>query len=109
MCIYETTIVYWGDIGDDGKEHGNLYIYIIGVYWGYIEIMESQMETKNGSYYIYIYVSVQGALVENGSNQEVKNHAALVKEPFEEAFDGPKRMQPWFSHNTKKVLKFSKK
>ena len=28
----ETTIVYWGYIGNNGKEHGNYYS-ILGLYW----------------------------------------------------------------------------
>ena len=38
-------MLYWGSIGDNGKENGNYYSiigYILGFYWG---SMEKKMET----------------------------------------------------------------
>ena len=37
------SVLYWGNIGDNGKENGNYGA--IGLYRGYIGIMEKQMET----------------------------------------------------------------
>ena len=53
----EATIIYWGYIGNNGKENGSYYNMLghIGImekkmeatiiYWGYIGIMEKKMET----------------------------------------------------------------
>ena len=30
----ETAEVYWGYMGDNGKEKGNYYNSILGLYWG---------------------------------------------------------------------------
>ena len=38
--------LYGGYIGDNGKENGNYY-NILGLYMGYIGIMEKEMETTN--------------------------------------------------------------
>ena len=56
----ETTIVYWGYIGNNGKENGNYYSMLGGI----LGIMEKKMETtivcwgyignngkENGNYY----------------------------------------------------------
>ena len=45
FCIQGLCVIL---VGDNGKENGNYYIiigYILGLYWGYIGIMEKKMET----------------------------------------------------------------
>ena len=37
-------MLYWDSIGENGKENGN-YHSILGLYWGYIGILEKNMET----------------------------------------------------------------
>ena len=48
--LYRDHTVYFGLYRDNGKENGNyimVYIGIIiqGIYWGYIGLMEKEMET----------------------------------------------------------------